>query len=92
MKEMNDDIRLGKDLLDTMFEITNDPDKMERYNAILSMPGVDGALYMLYENKSGFKGHPRPLLQSAFMLGYYLNESINNADHLWDSGPEEKPG
>ena len=91
MKDMDEDIRLGKDLLDGLLKI-NTVEETERYNTILGMPGVDGALYMLYENKSGFKGHPRPMLQAAFMLGYYMNESLHNAEQLWDSGRVENAG
>ena len=91
MRDMNEECRLGKDLLATVLEVTEDPEQLEHYNSVLAMPGIDGALYILYENKSEFKGHPRPLLQSAFMLGYYLNESLHKTSKLWEAGPPEDP-
>jgi hypothetical protein len=69
------------------FRVTADTDKLKIYHGVLSMPGVDSALYMLYRGANESNAHPKNLLQSAFMLGYYIHESLQEMDRLWEEGP-----
>ena len=84
-------IRLGADLLALATDFTTDAETVELYNNILEMPGIDAALWMLYKAAEGAMSHPKPLLQSAFMLGYYVHQSLDTADKLWESGLTEEP-
>ena len=84
-----EEIRLGTELLELAINSTDNPEVLEIYNNILLMPGVDSALYMLYKAAEFAFSHPKPLLQSAFMLGYYVHESLGAADKLWEAGKDE---
>ena len=86
-----EDIRLGMELLELATTSTDSPEILEAYNNILEMPGVDSALYMLYKAAESAFSHPKPLLQSAFMLGYYVHTSLGAADKLWEDGLKDKP-
>ena len=86
-----DDLRLGTELLDLATTSTDDPTILEAYNKILAMPRVDSALFMLYKAAEFAFAHPKPLLQSAFMLGYYIHESLGTADKLWEAGLKDDP-
>ena len=46
MEDPNQEIRLGTELLEMAFALSSDPLKLQAYNEILKMPGVDSALYM----------------------------------------------
>jgi len=89
--EIGQEIRLGTELLELAFRVTANPEKLRKYNEILSMPGVDSALYMLCRAAQEDNSHPRHLLQSAFMLGYYIYESLHEMDRLWEEGPVDDP-
>ena len=93
--DLNDDfdenIRLGTDLLDAASVLTDDPVVMAQYDKILKMPGVDAALFMIFKSSEHVSIHPKSLLQSAFMLGYFVRESLDKVDQLWASGPEKDP-
>ena len=91
MDTQDDQIRLGSELLALATSETDDPDTLAAYNKILEVPGVDSALFMLYKAAEFAFAHPKPLLQSAFMLGYYVHESLSKSDKLWDAGIEEEP-
>ena len=91
MGETGQEVRLGTELLDMAFRATANPEKLKMYNGILTMPGVDSALYMLYRAAHEDNSHPRHLLQSAFMLGYYIYESVHAVDKLWEEGPVDDP-
>jgi len=88
--DMNQDMRLGAGILEMVARLTQDPAKLEAYNHVLDMPGVDAALFLLYKSAETLI-HPKPLLQSTFMLGYYLCESLKEVDELWNNGPDEDP-
>ena len=90
-QEFNENIRLGTDLLEAATQLTNDPEQMERYDQILNMPGVDTALFMIFKSSEGTPTHPKSLLQSAFMLGYFVHERLGQVEKLWEDGPEDEP-
>ena len=91
MEDPNQEIRLGTELLEMAFALSSDPLKLQAYNEILKMPGVDSALYMLYSATTEGDSHPRQLVQAAFMLGYYVYESLNEINNLWERGPVDAP-
>ena len=84
-------VNLGSELLELASAMTECPEKLEEYNNVLEMPGIDPALFMLYKAAENEPCHPKALLQSAFMLGYYVCDSVRQADKLWDAGPSEEP-
>lgn len=87
---MLQDIRLGISLLETATQLTADPTKLQAYNKILEMPGVDSALFLLYKASETYP-HPKALLQSVFILGYYVCESLSHVDSMWENGPDNEP-
>jgi len=91
MDEFDQDINLGSELLELASVMTECPEKLAEYTNVLEMPGIDPALFMLYKAAENEPCHPKSLLQSAFMLGYYVCDSLRQADKLWDSGPSEEP-
>tara|TARA_R110002020_G_C15981819_1_gene748522 strand:- start:201 stop:500 length:300 start_codon:yes stop_codon:yes gene_type:complete len=90
-QEFFENVRLGTDLLDAATQLTNDPEQMERYDKILNMPGVDTALFMIFKSSEGTPTHPKSLLQSAFMLGYFVHDRLGQVEKLWEDGPEDEP-
>ena len=90
-EDFGENIRLGTDLLDAASVLTDDPAQLERYEKILKMPGVDAALFMIFKSSEQGVVHPKSLLQSAFMLGFFVHDSLDKADQLWASGPEKDP-
>jgi len=84
-------VNLGSELLELASALTESPEKLAEYNNVLEMPGIDPALFMLYKAAENEPCHPKSLLQSAFMLGYYVCDSLHQADKLWDAGPSEEP-
>jgi len=90
-QKVEQELRLGIELLDMAIRVTDNPEKLKMYNEILVMPGVDSALYMLYSAAQEGTSHPKSLLQSAFMLGYYIYESLHEMDKLWKEGPVDDP-
>lgn len=86
-------VDLGANLLENAME----SDSYNEAQRLLSAPGVDPALYMLFcAMPQGFNcasnGYPaamwsvdevRNLMQCAFMLGSYVRKSIGEADKLW---------
>ena len=90
-QEFYENVRLGTDLLDAATKLTNDPEQMQRYDDILKMPGVDTALFMIFKSSEGTPTHPKSLLQSAFMLGYFVHDRLGQVEKLWEGGPEDEP-
>ena len=84
---------LGTELLENAMELGS-YDEAQR---LLTAPGVDPALYMLFcsmpqGNNCATNGYSeamwsvdeiRNLMQCAFMLGIYVKKSIGDADKLW---------
>ena len=91
MEHFEQEIELGSELLEMASAITECPDKLKEYNNILDMPGIDPALFMLYKAGETDECHPKALLQSAFMLGYYVCESLRQVNTMWEVGPTEEP-
>ena len=91
MDEFEQEINLGSELLELASAMTDCPEKLAEYNNVLEMPGIDPALFMLYKASETEPCHPKSLLQSAFMLGYFVCNSLRQADKLWDAGPSEEP-
>ena len=90
-QEFYDNLRLGTDLLDAATKLTNDPEQMERYDKVVNMPGVDTALFMIFKSSEVTPAHPKALLQSAFMLGYFVHERLTQVDKLWEDGLDNEP-
>ena len=91
MDEFEQEINLGSELLELASAMTDCSEKLAEYNSILEMPGVDPALFMLYKARETDSCHPKALLQSAFMLGYYVCESMRQVNTMWNAGPSEEP-
>ena len=90
-QEFHENVRLGTDLLEAATQLTNDPEQMERYDKVLNMPGVDTALFMIFKSSEVSPSHPKSLLQSAFMLGYFVHDRLGQVEKLWEGGPEDEP-
>ena len=91
-QEFYENVRLGTDLLDAATKLTDDPEQMERYDKILNMPGVDTALFMIFKSAEVSPSlHPKSLLQSAFMLGYFVHDRLGQVEKLWEDGPDDEP-
>ena len=91
-QEFYENVRLGTDLLDAATKLTDDPEQMERYDKILNMPGVDTALFMIFKSAEVSPSlHPKSLLQSAFMLGYFVHDRLAQVEKLWEDGPDDEP-
>ena len=89
MDYTREQIRLGSELLEMATNETDNLITLENYNKILEMPGIDAALFMLYKAAEFAFSHPKPLLQSAFLLGYYIHESLTKSEKMWEVGGEE---
>ena len=90
--EFNENLRLGTDLLEAATRLTDDPEQMQRYDDILNMPGVDTALFMIFKSAELTPSiHPKSILQSAFMLGYFVHERLGQVDKLWEQAPDDEP-
>ena len=64
----------------------------DRYQDLLKAPGIDGALYLLFQavNQEP-RSDAKTLAQAAYMLGYYVANSIKEIDTLWENGPDDEP-
>ena len=92
MNESNTELHLGASLLKMALGDRQDSMIEERYQDLLRAPGIDGALYLLYQacsqdSRSGAK----TLAQAAYMLGYYVAQSVKEIDNLWENGPDNEP-
>ena len=93
---MNDwnieELRLGGDMLENALHGCYSEEALIKYQRILSMPGIDGALYLLYKAvNEDITGNAKVLSQAAFVLGYFVCTSMQTVDALWANGPEEEP-
>ena len=92
MKESNTELYIGASLLKTALGDTQDSMIEERYQDLLKAPGIDGALYLLFQavNQEP-RSDAKTLAQAAYMLGYYVANSIKEIDTLWENGPHDEP-
>ena len=93
MRESNKELHLGAILLKTALgDGADDVLTTDRYKDILNSPGIDGALYLLYQAVSqDTRSDAKTLAQAAYMLGYYVANSVKEIDSLWDNGPTTEP-
>ena len=91
-EESNTELYLGASLLKTALGDSENSMVEERYKELLNAPGIDGALYLLYHAVSNDRrSDAKTLAQAAYMLGYYVAQSIKTVDSLWENGPLEEP-
>ena len=92
MKESNTELYLGASLLKTALGNREDSMIEERYQDLLKAPGIDGALYLLFQAvNQDPRSDAKTLAQAAYMLGYYVANSIKEIDTLWENGPDDEP-
>ena len=92
MKESNTELYLGASLLKTALGNREDSMIEERYQDLLKAPGIDGALYLLYHAvNQDPRSDGKTLAQAAYMLGYYVANSLKEIDNLWENGPNDEP-
>ena len=92
MNESNTELYLGASLLKTALGDREDSMIEERYQDLLKAPGIDGALYLLYQAVSKDpRSAAKTLAQAAYMLGYYVANSVKEIDNLWENGPSDEP-
>jgi len=92
MNHTDTEIYLGASLLKTALGDRTDTGIETRYQELLKAPGIDGALYLLFNacNQDPLSD-AKTLAQAAYMLGYYVAQSVKEIDNLWDAGPENEP-
>ena len=92
MKESNTELYMGASLLKTALGNREDSMIEERYQDLLKAPGIDGALYLLFQavNQDPLSD-AKTLAQAAYMLGYYVASSVKEIDTLWENGPHDEP-
>ena len=92
MNESNTELYLGASLLKTALGDREDSMIEERYQDLLKAPGIDGALYLLFQAVSqDARSDAKTLAQAAYMLGYYVASSVKEIDNLWENGPSDEP-
>jgi len=92
MNESNTELYLGASLLKTALGDSDNTIIEERYKELLKAPGIDGALYLLYHAvNEDPRSDSKTLAQAAYMLGYYVANSVKEIDILWENGPREEP-
>ena len=92
MNESNTELYLGASLLKTALGDREDSMIEERYQDLLKAPGIDGALYLLFQAVSqDTRSDAKTLAQAAYMLGYYVANSVKEIDNLWENGPSDEP-
>jgi len=92
MNESNTELYLGASLLKTALGDREDSMIEERYQDLLKAPGIDGALYLLFQAVSqDSRSDAKTLAQAAYMLGYYVANSVKEIDNLWENGPSDEP-
>ena len=89
---MQTDKRLGLELLEKLFEITQDSQQLKKYYKILKMPGAETALYALCEDDETYQCSLKTLAQSCFLLGCYLSQSLHESERLWTAGDQDNEG
>ena len=92
MTKSNTELYLGASLLKTALGDREDSMIEERYQDLLKAPGIDGALYLLFQAVSqDSRSDAKTLAQAAYMLGYYVASSVKEIDNLWENGPNDEP-
>ena len=92
MNKSNTELYLGASLLKTALGEQDNSMIEERHRDLLKSPGIDGALYLLYKACTlDPNSDSRTLAQAAYMLGYYVANSVKEIDNLWNVGPDEEP-
>ena len=92
MTKSNTELYLGASLLKTALGDREDSMIEERYQDLLKAPGIDGALYLLFQAVSqDSRSDAKTLAQAAYMLGYYVANSVKEIDNLWENGPSDEP-
>ena len=92
MTKSNTELYLGASLLKTALGDREDSMIEERYQDLLKAPGIDGALYLLFQAVSqDSRSDAKTLAQAAYMLGYYVASSVKEIDNLWENGPSDEP-
>jgi hypothetical protein len=92
MNKSNTELYLGASLLKTALGDKDDSMIEERYQDLLKAPGIDGALYLLFHAvNEDPRSDAKTLAQAAYMLGYYVANSVKEIDILWESGPNDEP-
>ena len=88
----NEELYLGASLLKTALGDSNNLAVGERYMELLNSPGIDGALYLLFQAVSQDpRSDAKTLAQAAYTLGYYVASSVKEIDILWENGPNDEP-
>lgn len=92
MNKSDTELYLGASLLKTALGDRENAMVEERYHELLKAPGIDGALYLLYQACSQDpRSDAKTLAQAAYMLGYYVAQSVKEIDSLWENGPNDEP-
>jgi len=92
MNQSDTELYLGASLLKKALGDREDTGLEARYKELLKAPGIDGALYMLFQAcNNDPRSDAKTLAQAAYMLGYYVAQSVKEIDTLWDIGPKEEP-
>ena len=92
MSKSNTELYLGASLLKTALGDREDSMIEERYQDLLKAPGIDGALYLLFQAVSqDSRSDAKTLAKAAYMLGYYVASSVKEIDNLWENGPSDEP-
>ena len=92
MNKSNTELYLGASLLKTALGDKDDTIIESRYQELLKAPGIDGALYLLYHAVTEDpRSDAKTLAQAAYMLGYYVANSVKEIDILWETGPNDEP-
>jgi hypothetical protein len=92
MNTSNTELYLGASLLKTALGDKDDSMVEERYQDLLKAPGIDGALYLLFHAVTADpRSDAKTLAQAAYMLGYYVANSVKEIDILWENGPNDEP-
>ena len=92
MNQSDTELYLGASLLKTALGDKENTRIESRYRELLTAPGIDGALYLLFKACSKDpQSDAKSLAQAAYMLGYYVANSVKEIDNIWDCGPADEP-
>jgi len=92
MKQSDTELYLGASLLKTALGDKTNVQIESRHQELLQAPGINGALYLLYHAcQLDPASDSKTLAQAAYMLGYYVANSVKEIDTLWETGPDEEP-
>ena len=92
MKKSDTELYLGASLLKTALGDRDESMIETRYRELLKAPGIDGALYLLFQAcNQDPRSDAKTLAQAAYMLGYYVAQSVKEIDSIWENGPADEP-